>query len=50
MNESVDFRVTITGRADPEFLAGLVEDAKRMTPVGGGFTFEVGDHATADDF
>jgi hypothetical protein len=39
------FRITITGRADPLFIAALIEDAKRITPEDGGFTFEYARHA-----
>jgi hypothetical protein len=41
-----EFRITVTGNADPVFVASLIEDLKRMTPVDGGFTFQYGTHAT----
>lgn len=39
------FRIEITGSAEPEFFALLLEDAKKLTPESGGFTFQVGTHA-----
>jgi hypothetical protein len=39
------FRITITGYADPIFIAALIEDVKKIMPADGGFTFEFGTHA-----
>ena len=38
------FRIVITGYADDVFIASLIEDVKKLTPVDGGFTFEYGTH------
>ncbi|MTE24844.1 hypothetical protein [Microbacterium sp. ZXX196] len=43
------FRITIEGHADPEFFGSLVEQAKQMTPVDGGFTMSVGTRAEGED-
>lgn len=43
-----DFRITVTGDADPIFIASLIEDVKRITPIDGGFTFDFGTHAVTD--
>lgn len=43
------FRITITGDADPIFFAPIIEDVRKLTERGGGFTFEVGAHALDGD-
>lgn len=39
------FRIEITGDTEEDYLQGLVQDIRNLTPESGGFTFQVGTHA-----
>ena len=43
------FRIVIDGVADPLFFESLIKDVMKLTPIGGGFTFQVGTAVRDDD-